>query len=77
METNGGCGLNELRPVFPELEFRHFANCRVPRMTWQAGRNVCVVIRRSPRCPTVAVSSPASPTAGRVHCALAHSCRYK
>lgn len=44
---SNGDGIADLQAVFcdrPDLEFRHFANCRVPCMTWQCGRNVADTI---------------------------------
>jgi hypothetical protein len=43
-----GDGIAELQAVFadrPDLVFRHFADSRVEYMRWQAGRDVCDVIK--------------------------------
>ena len=46
MEGNGN-GIAELEATFrdrPDLVFRHFEDCDVPWMRWQAGRKVTDVI---------------------------------
>jgi hypothetical protein len=44
---NNGNGIAELEAIFadrPDLVFRHFEDCTVPMMCWQAGREVADVI---------------------------------
>lgn len=47
---NGANGVEELQAAFadrPDLCFKHFADCTVACMTWQAGRVVTDVIELS------------------------------
>jgi hypothetical protein len=47
--NNGSNGIAELEAIFadrPDLIFRHFEDCAVPMMRWQAGREVADVVAR-------------------------------
>ena len=42
--NNGANGVEALQAAFsdrPDLVFRHFEDCDVPYMRWQAGREIC------------------------------------
>ena len=46
MEGNGAASIAELEAVFKDCGyvFRHFEDCTVPFMSWQAGRMRCIEV---------------------------------
>ncbi len=52
METNGAGSIEELRATFADLdlEFRHYPNCKVSFMSWQAGRVRCIEVEADGAC---------------------------